>query len=101
MVSYDFHSWNFLLVAVKVLLAFIMSFLAIFLWAKTRRASEIFLVMAIFSLFASLVYEVLVMFGFFSASFANMQGFPIVSFILSLLPYVFFILSLSFFIKEK
>ena len=98
---YDFHSWSFLLIAIKVVFAFVMSFLAVFLWSKTRKSAEIFLVMAIFSLFASLVYDVLLMFGFFSASFSYLKGFPLLSFLFSLLPYVFFIFSLSFFIKEK
>ena len=98
---YDFHSWNFLLIAIKVAFAFIMSFLAIFLWSKTRKAGEIFLVMAIFSLFASLVYDVLLMFGFFPASFSYLKDFPLLSFIFSLLPYIFFTFSLLFFIKEK
>ena len=98
---YDFHSWSFLLIVVKVVFAFVMSFLAIFLWSKTRRAAEIFLVMAIFSLFASLVYDVLLLFGFFSDSFSYLNGFPLLSFVFSLLPYIFFIFALSFFIKEK
>ncbi|MGP1415107.1 MAG: hypothetical protein ACTTJ6_04110 [Treponema sp.] len=101
MVSYDFHSWNFLLIAIKVVFAFIMSFLAVFLWSKTRKAAEIFLVMAIISLFTSLVYDVLLIFGFFNASFSYLSGFPLLSFIFSLLPYIFFIFSLSFFVKEK
>jgi|GEM_PF-1204485 len=101
MALYDFHSWSFLLIAIKIVFAFMMSFLAIFLWSKTRKAAEIFLVMAIFSLFASLVYDVLLIFGFFNASSLYLQGFPLLSFIFSLLPYVFFIFSLSFFIREK
>ena len=101
MALYDFHSWSFLLIAIKIVFAFMMSFLAIFLWSKTRKAAEIFLVMAIFSLFASLVYDVLLIFGIFNASSLYLQGFPLLSFIFSLLPYVFFIFSLSFFIREK
>ena len=101
MAVYNFYSWNFLLIAIKIAFAFIMSFLAIFLWSKTRKAGEIFLIMAIFSLFASLVYEVLLMFGFFSSTFHFLQGSPLLYFIFSLLPYIFFIFSLSFFIKEK
>lgn len=98
---YDFHSWSFLLISIKVVFAFIMSFLAVFLWSKTRKAGEILLVIAIFSLFASLVYDVLLLFGFFNAEFSYLKGFPLFSFIFSLLPYVFFIFSLFFFIKEK
>ncbi len=101
MSSYDFHDWSFLLIAIKVVFAFIMTFLAIFLWSKTRKASEIFLIMAIFSIFASLVYEILLMFGFFNASFSYLNGFPLLTFIFSLLPHIFFIFSLSFFIREK
>ena len=101
MALYDFYSWDFLLVALKILFSFIASVLAIFLWAKTRKASEIFFVMGTLSMFLILVYDILLKFGFFQYSFDFLKGFPIFSFIFSLLPYIFFIFSLSFFIQEK
>jgi len=100
-VSYDLNSWSFLLLVVEVFFAFVASFLSIFLWAKTRRAGEIFLVMGILSMFVKLVYRVLLTFGFFSINSSFLKNTPLILFILSLLPYVFFIFALIFFIKER
>jgi len=86
---------------IEVFFAFIASFLSIFLWAKTRRAGEIFLVMGIFSMFVKLVYKVLLTFGFFKINSSYLKNTPLFLFILSLLPYAFFIFALVFFIKER
>ena len=101
MISYDLTSWDFLLIAVKVVCAFITSFLSIFLWRKTRRAGEIFLVMGVLSMFVKAVYDVLLVFGFFSQTTSYLKNFPVFVFVFSLLPYLLFMLSLIFFIKER
>ena len=101
MVSYDLYSWSFLLIVIKVIFAFISSFLAIFLWSKTRQAAQIFLVMTVLSVFIKLIYDVLLIFGFLNNTIPYLKDFPIFSFIFSLLPYLFLILTLIFFIKEK
>ncbi len=101
MISYNLHSWTFLLLVVRVFVSFITAFLAIFLWKKTRQSAQIFLVMAFLSMFIDSIYDVLLTFGFFASNIESLGGFPIFVFIFSLAPYVFFILSLIFFIREN
>ena len=98
MISYNLYNWSFLLIVMEVILSFIPSFLAVFLWRRTRRAAQIFLVMATF---AKAMYQVLLVFGFFNLEMASIKGFPLILFILYSLPHLFFICSLIFFIKEK
>lgn len=101
MISYNLYNWSFLLIIMKVVFSFVASFLAVFLWQRTRRAGQIFLVMALFATFAEAMYQVLLVFGFFSIEVPYLKGFPLFLFVFSLMPYLFFICSLIFFIKEK
>ena len=101
MISYNLYNWSFLLIVMEVLLSFITSFIAVFLWRCARRAAQIFLVMALLAIFAKAIYQVLLVFGFFSIEMGAVKGFPLILFSIHFLPYLFFIASLLFFIKER
>ena len=101
MISYNLYNWSFLLIVMEVVFSFIVSFLSLFLWRRTRRAAQIFLVMGMLSTFAKAMHQVLLVFGFFSVEMMSLKGFPLSLFILQLTPYLFFTCSLIFFIKEK
>ena len=101
MISYNLYNWSFLLIVMEVATTFVASFFSLFLWKRTRRAAEIFLVMTSLATFAKAMYRVFLVFGFFDVGMASLKGFPLPLFILHLLPYLFLICSILFFIKEK
>jgi len=82
----------------RAAVSFLASFLAIWVWSRTREESWLFIITGILLSFVLLVMEVLSLTGLLPVRLTGQDGVPLWFGILQLVPYILYALGLGFYL---
>lgn len=92
---------NLLLLIIKLVAGGVAAFFAIMLWSRTRDAAWTCLASGVVTLYAGIVYDMLVQVGVIAANRFTVAGVPIVALIFAVLPSCFFIVAFIVMIRRS
>ena len=88
-------------IALKLLFGFLIAFLAILAWARTRDGAWIFLIAGTLVRYVELIYSILSDLEVLNPEWGYVNGFPLLSVSLTILPLAFMAAGFSLFLLHK
>lgn len=94
---------NFALIfiSLKLLFGFLLAFLAILAWARTRETPWLFIITGTLIRYLELVYSILSELNIFSPAWGSAGDVPVLEMLLTLLPLLFYIAGFFLFLMKK
>ena len=92
--------YTLLINIVELVLGGLCAFFAILLWSKSRDFVVVSLILAVLTMYAGLIYKILVKFGFILEERFLIFGIPFLTLFFTIIPFVFLLIALiNLFIK--
>jgi hypothetical protein len=92
--------FSFVLYIIQLVLGGFSAFFAILLWSKSRDFVVVSLILAVLTMYAGLIYKILVKFGFILEERFLIFGIPFLTLFFTIIPFVFLLIALiNLFIK--
>ena len=88
-------------ITLKLFFGFLIAFLAILAWAKTREGAWIFIIAATLIRYVELIYSILSDLEVLNPDWGYAAGFPLLDVILTILPLIFLAAGFSLFLIHK
>ena len=88
-------------ITLKLFFGFLIAFLAILAWAKTRDGAWIFIIAATLVRYVELIYSILSDLEVLNPEWGYVSGFPLLDVALTLLPLAFLATGFSLFLMHK